>query len=294
MSMSPFMNPALHSHCTCEACLLVACEDALQRTVFYVVAVEDCELNGAADAVVSTQCRAFGSEPFAVDVGLMGSLWKSNSTSTSLSHTMSMWLCRITVGAFSCPLVAGLRMITLPCLVGFCLQSVLLPNSFRYSIICSSCFEGRWNLVNLCKLLENARFQFAITHFSLFLWVITLIIFILIGLFRKKQSNNFVMRLNCITFCVACFKVHAPPILCKDSANRMLASELLRCRLSYAKIVQIADNTKKEGLFLFLRHTGVKINNNNMIKTLLLTLALVAIAMVLLSVKVLLRRNGKF
>lgn len=82
------------------------------------------------------------------------------------------------------------------------------------------------------------------------------------------------MRLNCITF--------AWPVL-----------RSMR-RLSYAKIVQIADNTKKEGLFLFYGIQALKINNNNMIKTLLLTLALVAIAMVLLSVKVLLRRNGKF
>ena len=45
---------------------------------------------------------------------------------------------------------------------------------------------------------------------------------------------------------------------------------------------------------MFYGIQALKINNNNMIKTLLLTLALVAIAMVLLSVKVLLRRNGKF
>ncbi len=65
-------------------------------------------------------------------------------------------------------------------------------------------------------------------------------------------------------------------------------------RLPYAKIVQIADTAKKESLFLFYGIQALKVNDKDMIETLLLTLGLVAIAMVLLSVKVLLRRNGKF
>ena len=104
------------------------------------------------------------------------------------------------------------------------------------------------------------------------------------------------MRLNCITFAWPVLRSMRRLSYAKivQTECNEACFELLRCRLSYAKIVQIADNTKKEGLFLFYGIQALKINNNIMIKTLHHTLALVAIAMVLLSVKVLLRRNGKF
>ena len=60
----------LHAHSTSEACLLVACEHTLQRSVLDVVAVENSQFDSASDAVVSTESCALSVEPFAVDISL--------------------------------------------------------------------------------------------------------------------------------------------------------------------------------------------------------------------------------
>ncbi len=60
--------------CTGQACLLVTGEDTLDRTVLDVIGSEDGKLDGAADAVVGTQGRALGLEPFTIHVGLDGIL----------------------------------------------------------------------------------------------------------------------------------------------------------------------------------------------------------------------------
>ena len=70
--MKALHETCLHAHGTGEACLLVACEYALQRSVLDVVAVEDSQFDSATDAVVSTECCALSVEPFAVDVSLDG------------------------------------------------------------------------------------------------------------------------------------------------------------------------------------------------------------------------------
>ena len=83
----------------------------------------------------------------------IASFLKSKSMSTSFSHTMSMWLCRITVFLFSKPGVAPLRMITLPVSSTLVSRPWSSPNFFKYSIIFSSCFEGRgiWLIFANCS-----------------------------------------------------------------------------------------------------------------------------------------------
>ena len=62
----------LHAFGTRQTSLLIACEDTLQRTVYEVVAVEDGQLDGAADTVVGTERGALRAEPLTVDVSLDG------------------------------------------------------------------------------------------------------------------------------------------------------------------------------------------------------------------------------
>ena len=73
----------------------------------------------------------------------IGSLRKSISFPSMLSHTMSICDCSMTTGLCSMPGVAGLRIITLPVASTIVSNSNSLPTLSRYSIIFSSCFEGR-------------------------------------------------------------------------------------------------------------------------------------------------------
>ena len=63
-----------HTLCTRQSRLLVACEYALQRSVFYVVSVEYRQLYGTAYTVVGTQCGTLGTHPLAVNISLYGVL----------------------------------------------------------------------------------------------------------------------------------------------------------------------------------------------------------------------------
>ena len=82
------------------------------------------------------------SQPSSTTV-LMGSLEKSCSTPLFFSQTMSEWLWRMTVGAFSRPGVAGMVMRTLP--ASSVLQSMprSAANFWRYAMMCSSCPDSR-------------------------------------------------------------------------------------------------------------------------------------------------------
>ena len=65
-------EPGLQAEGAGEAGLLVDGEEALQRTVLDIVAVEHGQFHGHADAVVGTEGGAFGLQPLAVDIGLYG------------------------------------------------------------------------------------------------------------------------------------------------------------------------------------------------------------------------------
>ena len=64
----------LHALGTCEARLLVAGEDTLDGTVPDIVGSQDGQLDGATDAVVSTEGGTLCRQPLTVDIGLDGVL----------------------------------------------------------------------------------------------------------------------------------------------------------------------------------------------------------------------------
>ena len=67
---------SLHTHSSSELCLFVSGENAFDRTVLYVVSTKDSQFDSHANTIVSTQCGAFGGEPFTIDIGLNGILVK--------------------------------------------------------------------------------------------------------------------------------------------------------------------------------------------------------------------------
>ena len=75
--------------------------------------------------------------------GSMGSLSKSNSLSLFFSQTISMCVCKITVGLFSRPGAAGFEINTFPALSVFAGRLFFLAKSSRNFLIFSSFFEGR-------------------------------------------------------------------------------------------------------------------------------------------------------
>ena len=57
---------------TGQSGFFITCKDALDRTMLNIVACQNCQLDGAAYTVVSTQCSAFCLKPFSVYVSLDG------------------------------------------------------------------------------------------------------------------------------------------------------------------------------------------------------------------------------
>ena len=57
---------------TGQSGFLITCKDALDRTMFNIVACQDSQLDGAAYAVISTQCGSLSLEPFSIYVSLDG------------------------------------------------------------------------------------------------------------------------------------------------------------------------------------------------------------------------------
>ena len=55
---------------TGQSGFFITCKDALDRTMLNIVACQDSQLDGAAYAVVSTQCSAFCLKPFSINVSL--------------------------------------------------------------------------------------------------------------------------------------------------------------------------------------------------------------------------------
>ena len=82
------------------------------------------------------------SQPFST-TALMGSFEKSCSTPLFFSQTMSEWLCRMTVGEFSLPGVAGMVMSTLPASSVLQSRCRSAANFWSQAIICSSCPDSR-------------------------------------------------------------------------------------------------------------------------------------------------------
>ena len=125
----------------------------------------------------------------------MGSFKKSISWSTSLSQTMSMWLCKTTVSRFSKPLVAGFRIKTFPVSSILVSRPRLSPKSLRYWIIFSSCLEGR----GIWLILANCSNTHA--GFKSLLFIINVILF----------WNSMDIPYLCTRFCITS--------ACKDSKN---------------------------------------------------------------------------
>ena len=57
---------------TGQSGFLITCKDALYRTMLNIVACQNCQLDGAAYTVVSTQCSSLSLEPFSINVSLDG------------------------------------------------------------------------------------------------------------------------------------------------------------------------------------------------------------------------------
>ncbi len=87
----------------------------------------------------------------------MGSVSKSNSTSEFFSHTMSMCDWRITVGRFSKPGVAPLRITTLPMASFLYSRPCFSAKATRYSMILPSFFEGRGTRVMASNCSHTPR-----------------------------------------------------------------------------------------------------------------------------------------
>ena len=75
--------------------------------------------------------------------GTMASFSKSKTLSLFFSQTISICDCKQTQGEFSFPFVAPLRIITLPISSETYSKFLSFAQLIRYSVIFSSCFEGR-------------------------------------------------------------------------------------------------------------------------------------------------------
>jgi len=87
----------------------------------------------------------------------IGSRSKSNSTSEFFSQTMSICDWRITVGRFSKPGVAGLRITTLPTASFLYSRLCFRAKSTRNSMILPSFFEGRGTRVMASNCSQTMR-----------------------------------------------------------------------------------------------------------------------------------------
>ena len=114
MSISPVMNPAF---------MPIAPVSPVSSSRVKTHSIGPCSMSSLARIASSIATPIPSSAPSVVPFApihspstyvCMASLWKSKSTSTSFSHTISMWLCSINVLRFSYPEVAGLRISTLP------------------------------------------------------------------------------------------------------------------------------------------------------------------------------------
>ena len=133
-----------------------------------VVAVENSQLDGAADAVVSTKSSAFGSEPFTVDVGLDRVVEEVDINVDELvAHHVHVAL-QANHWSVLMALSSGLADDNVASLVNLGLKVALTAKLFQILNHLLLMLRGARNFVDFCKLLEYAsRFQFAITHFFL-------------------------------------------------------------------------------------------------------------------------------
>ena len=110
-----------------------------------------------------------------------------------------MWLCRIVVAKCSKPLVAGLRIITLPVSSSITSRWRSAANFLRYAAIFSSCLEGRGILL-ISANCSNTRAGLSSTLLIFYIFLLCFILFF----------YRFILPLPIFN----CLKVH-----CKSNKN---------------------------------------------------------------------------
>ena len=155
-------------------CFFIAGEDALERSVLDIVALEHSQLHGHSDAVVCPERGAFGFHPIAVYItldGIFGEVefdvdeFVAHHIGMALQdHRLSIFVARC--GRFSNDdIVRG---------IDIDVEPMLLGELFQIGHYLLLVFRGTRNLINLFELLENtAGGQVAFTHFYFLCLVIS-------------------------------------------------------------------------------------------------------------------------
>ena len=136
--------------------------------MFYIVAVEDSQLNSAANTVVCTKCCAFSCKPLAVNVCLDSICLEVDVNVYKLVAYHVHVALKAYHRSILVPLGGRLSDNDVASLVYLVLKVALLGKLLKILNHLLLVLRRTRNLVDFSKLLEYAsRFQFAITHFFL-------------------------------------------------------------------------------------------------------------------------------
>ena len=155
----------LHALGTGQAGLLVAGEDALQRTMLQTVVGQNGHLHGHANAIVGSQGGTLGPHPFAIDVGLDGiAVEVELAVGILLAHHIHVAL-QDDGGLALHPRRSGFAYDDIAHLVATSLQAQLLPILEQEVYHPFLALGGARHLVHLCKALKHTLgFQHCFAH----------------------------------------------------------------------------------------------------------------------------------
>ena len=155
----------LHTLGTRQSGLFVTRENALERSVFNVVAVENRQLDGTADTVVGTERRALRAKPFAIDVSLNGILVEVEfHINQFLADHIHVALQNHRRAVFQA-LRGRLADDDVARLIDFCFQPTAFAEILQKRNHFLLALRGARNLVDACELLKHAYwFQFDLVH----------------------------------------------------------------------------------------------------------------------------------